>query len=77
MPFKEEIRKSLKYIDRFPEWYFSVGRAGTYRYAVDIDDCIEQALEIKKIITKNNYEKPLPLNKWYDYDLHETNENIK
>ena len=77
LPFKEEIKKSLKYIDRLPEWYFSVGRAGTYRYAVDIDDCIEQALEIKKIIIKNNYEKPLPLKKWYDYDLHETNENIK
>ena len=77
MPFKDEIRKSLKYVDRFPEWFFSVGRAGTYRYAVDIDDCIEQALEIKKIVNNDNYENPFPLKKWYNLDLYELNENNK
>ena len=67
VPFKKEIRKSHKYLKRLPEWFFSVGRAGTYRYEVDIDDCIEQAMEIKKIILNNNYDGPLPLKKWWEY----------
>ena len=43
----------------FPKNTFSIGRAGTYRYEVDIDDCIWQALEIKKIISENNWEGPV------------------
>jgi UDP-galactopyranose mutase len=65
LPFKKEINKAFKYLKNLPEWYFSIGRAGTYRYAVDIDDCIEQALEIKKIIENDNYTGALPLKKWY------------
>lgn len=73
LPFKDEIRKSLNYINEMPAWFFSIGRAGTYRYAVDIDDCIEQALEIKKIIQNGNFIHPFPLKKWLDFDLYETN----
>ena len=29
-----------------PDNVFSIGRAGSYRYQVDIDDCIEQAKEL-------------------------------
>ena len=29
------------------------GRAGSYRYLVDIDDCIEQAFELKNLILKH------------------------
>jgi UDP-galactopyranose mutase len=29
-----------------PDGVFSIGRAGSYNYAVDIDNCIEQAMEI-------------------------------
>lgn len=68
LPFKKEIKKAIRYLKNLPEWYFSIGRAGTYRYAVDIDDCIEQALEIKKIIIANQYDGPLPLKKWYYED---------
>ena len=68
VPFKKEIKKSHKYLKKFPSWYFSIGRAGTYRYEVDIDDCIEQALEIKKIILEDKYEGVFPLKKWWDYD---------
>jgi hypothetical protein len=32
---------------------------------VDIDDCIEQALEIRKIIQNNNFSDPFPINKWW------------
>jgi UDP-galactopyranose mutase len=33
-----------------PEGVFSIGRAGSYLYSVDIDDCIEQAIEIGKLL---------------------------
>ena len=65
LPFKKEIKRALKYIRNLPEWYFSIGRAGTYRYAVDIDDCIEQALKIKEIILNQSYDGAFPLKKWY------------
>lgn len=67
VPFKKEIKKSHKYIKALPNWFFSIGRAGTYRYEVDIDDCIEQAMEIKKIILENKYDGAFPLKKWWDY----------
>jgi UDP-galactopyranose mutase len=35
-----------KYLKNLPEGVFSIGRAGSYRYEVDIDDCIEQAMTI-------------------------------
>lgn len=34
------------YLDRLPEGVFSIGRAGSYRYDVDIDDCILQAMDV-------------------------------
>ncbi len=46
LPFKSEIAKAQKYFNELPEGVFSIGRAGSYRYSVDIDDCIEQALDI-------------------------------
>ena len=65
LPFKSEISKAHKYIKKFPSWFFSIGRAGTYRYEVDIDDSIEQALEIDNIIKDNKYNGAFPLNKWW------------
>jgi UDP-galactopyranose mutase len=65
VPFKKEIKKSHKYLRMLPDWFFSIGRAGTYRYEVDIDDCIEQAMEIKKIISSEKYNGPFPLKKFW------------
>ncbi len=65
VPFKSEIKKSHKYLKLLPEWFFSIGRAGTYRYEVDIDDCIEQALELGEIVKNENYKGPLTNNKWW------------
>jgi UDP-galactopyranose mutase len=67
LPFKREIKKSHKYLKSLPEWFFSIGRAGTYRYEVDIDDSIEQAMEIDKIIKRNIYEGAMPVKKWWKY----------
>lgn len=58
VPFSKEQKKSLKYFKLFPEWTYSIGRAGTYRYEVDIDDCILQSLEIGKQIRENIYKGP-------------------
>lgn len=46
MPFKSEQARAQKYIDEMPEGVFSIGRAGSYLYRIDIDDCIEQAMDI-------------------------------
>ena len=65
LPLKKEIKKSHKYLKKFPNWFFSIGRAGTYRYEVDIDDCIEQAMNIKERILNNDYKNAMPLEKWW------------
>ena len=46
VPFKSEMAKAQKYFDLMPEGVFSIGRAGSYRYHVDIDDLIGQAFDI-------------------------------
>jgi UDP-galactopyranose mutase len=48
MPIKPEQAKAQKYFDEMPNGIFSIGRAGSYRYDVDIDDCIAQAMEVAK-----------------------------
>ena len=65
LPFKSEIKKAHRYIKNLPNWFFSIGRAGTYRYEVDIDDCIEQAMEINNIIKNDSYNGAFPLTKWW------------
>ena len=49
-----------------PEDFYSIGRAGTYRYEVDIDDCIEQAFELKRIMYQENgiSQHPVLLERW-------------
>lgn len=45
-PMESEKAKAKKYFDEMPDTIFSVGRAGTYHYNVDIDDTIRHALEL-------------------------------
>ena len=59
VPFKKEQLKAKKYFKLFPKNCFSIGRAGTYRYEVDIDDCIWQAIQIKKLVQKNQWNGPV------------------
>ena len=59
LPIKSEQKKARKYFKLFEHNCFSIGRAGTYRYEVDIDDCIAQALNIKKIIQTNSWSGPI------------------
>ena len=46
MPFKSAYAVAEKYFDDMPDGFFSIGRAGSYLYRVDIDDCIEQAHDV-------------------------------
>jgi UDP-galactopyranose mutase len=63
MPLTSEQDLAQKYFDRFPEQTFSIGRNGSYRYSVDIDDSIEQALLVAELIKKNQWEHAIPLEK--------------
>jgi UDP-galactopyranose mutase len=59
VPFKNEQKLAQKYFNEMPENFYSIGRAGTYRYEVDIDDCISQSIEINKQINSCDYQGPI------------------
>jgi UDP-galactopyranose mutase len=50
LPISAEIERAKKYKQLMPDEVFSIGRAGSYDYSIDIDNCIEQALEIKSLL---------------------------
>ena len=58
MPTKKGYKLAQEYINRMPDDFYSMGRAGSFLYAIDMDDCIEQALNLRKII-KNGGSKGL------------------
>jgi UDP-galactopyranose mutase len=47
-----------------PRDVFSLGRHGSYRYAIDIDDCIEQAMAMAEQVKAGGGEHPVPGAKW-------------
>jgi len=51
VPTKKGYNLAQKYISRMPDNFYSMGRAGSFLYAIDMDDCIEQALNLRKIIS--------------------------
>jgi len=59
VPIKSEQKKAKKYFEKFTYNTYSIGRAGSYRYEVDIDDCIYQAMLIKKDIENNKWSGPV------------------
>ena len=44
---ESEKAKAKKYFDMMPDGVFSVGRAGSYLYNVDIDDTLRHAMEVR------------------------------
>jgi UDP-galactopyranose mutase len=48
MPVKAQQDRAKQYFASFPDKVFSMGRAGSYTYAVDIDDCIIQAMDMAR-----------------------------
>ena len=59
LPISSEQKKANKYFSKMPKWVYSIGRAGTYRYEVDMDDCIWQSLQIKKQLDSGIYDGPV------------------
>lgn len=45
LPIETEKAKAQKYFDEMPDGVFSIGRAGSYHYNVDIDDAIDHAFK--------------------------------
>jgi len=50
VPLKCEYARAQKYFDDMPDGVFSIGRAGSYEYRVDVDDCIAQAMDIAETL---------------------------
>tara|TARA_B100002051_G_scaffold233843_1_gene233298 strand:+ start:3194 stop:4381 length:1188 start_codon:yes stop_codon:yes gene_type:complete len=60
MPFKDQQKLASKYFEMMPDNFYSIGRAGSYLYGIDIDDCIRQALVMAEQIKEGSYEYPVP-----------------
>ena len=60
MPFQWAQRLASEYIKLFPRDTFSMGRAGSYLYGIDIDDCIRQSFILKEYVATGSWEHPVP-----------------
>jgi UDP-galactopyranose mutase len=50
LPFEAEKAKAKRYLDEMPDGVFSIGRAGSYLYNVDIDDTLLQAFKVAETL---------------------------
>jgi UDP-galactopyranose mutase len=64
LPFKADQQLARRYFELMPDQVFSVGRAGSYRYGLDIDDCIEQAMTMARQIKEGGRDYPVPMEVW-------------
>ena len=64
LPFKSEQERAERYFKMMPENVYSMGRAGSYRYGLDIDDCIAQAMEMAQQIKTGGRDHPVPMEIW-------------
>lgn len=64
LPFKKDIALASKYFEMMPEHVYSIGRNGSYRYGLDIDDCIEQAMIMSRQIKEGGRDYPVPMEIW-------------
>ena len=46
LPISGEYAIAQKYFNEMPDNVYSIGRAGSYLYRIDIDDCIGQAMDV-------------------------------
>ena len=60
LPLKKDIDLSDKYFGRMQSRFYSIGRMGSYRYDVDIDDSIVQAMMIAEDIKTGSFSGPVP-----------------
>jgi UDP-galactopyranose mutase len=60
MPFREEQKRCQLYFDELPRGVFSMGRAGSYLYGIDIDDCILQSMLMARQLRDDSQDHPVP-----------------
>jgi len=63
-PYKKDQELARKYYEMMPEHVYSIGRAGSYRYGLDLDDCIEQALILAQQVKEGGRDYPVPMEIW-------------
>jgi UDP-galactopyranose mutase len=64
LPFKKDIALADKYFAMMPDHVYSIGRNGSYRYGLDIDDCIEQAMIMAQQVKEGGRDHPVPMEIW-------------
>jgi UDP-galactopyranose mutase len=64
LPFQSEQKLARKYFALMPDNVYSTGRAGSYRYGLDVDDCIEQAMIMAQQIKDGGRDYPVPMEIW-------------
>jgi UDP-galactopyranose mutase len=64
LPFKADQELAREYFAMMPEHVYSIGRNGSYRYGLDIDDCIEQAMIMARQIKEGGRDYPVPMEIW-------------
>ncbi|RJF76865.1 FAD-dependent oxidoreductase [Azospirillum cavernae] len=64
LPYQSEIARARCYFEEMPDGVYSIGRAGSYRYSLDIDDCIEQAMIMADQVRGGGRDYPVPMEKW-------------
>ena len=60
VPILTEFARAESYFQEMPDGVFSLGRNGSYRYGIDIDNCIEQAMILVDILKQGGRDHPVP-----------------
>ena len=60
----EQFYDLVYQVAMMPEHVYSIGRNGSYRYGLDIDDCIEQAMIMARQIKEGGRDYPVPMEIW-------------
>jgi UDP-galactopyranose mutase len=60
MPYQSEQIRAERYFADMPEGVFSIGRAGSYLYGIDIDDCIRQTMLMAETLRSGGQDHPVP-----------------
>ena len=73
LPFKKDQMIAQKYFNDFPKGVFSIGRAGSYLYGIDIDDCIRQSMIMIEMIKQGGQDdSPVPGTEYRFPELNKT-----
>ena len=64
LPFLDQQELARKYHKLMPDHVYAIGRNGSYRYGLDIDDCIEQSMVAARQIDQGGRDFAVPIEAW-------------